>query len=90
MEHQKVINLLDYTPHQPCKFRTGNWVEINDDSRGNYNINNQIRFRASMWRSILSNYSDAYILVNETVTITGGPKDATDANKQLLIKRINQ
>ena len=37
MEHQKIINLLDYTPYQPCKFRTGNWVEINDDSRGNYN-----------------------------------------------------
>ena len=43
-----------------------------------------------MWRSIVSNYSDAYILVNETVKITGGPKDATDANKQLLIKRINE
>ena len=34
MEYQKVINLLDNTPNQPFKFRTNNWVEINDDARG--------------------------------------------------------
>ena len=37
MEHQKIINLLDKTPNQPCKFRTKNWVEINGDVRGTYN-----------------------------------------------------
>ena len=31
MEHQKIINLLDNTPNQWSKFRTKNWVEINDD-----------------------------------------------------------
>ena len=31
MEHQKIINLLDNTPNQPTKFRTANWVEINDE-----------------------------------------------------------
>ena len=39
MEYQKIINLLDNTPNQPTKFRTKNWVEINDDSRGTYNTN---------------------------------------------------
>ena len=34
MEYQKIINLLDNTPNQPSKFRTENYVEINDDSRG--------------------------------------------------------
>ena len=30
MEYQKVINLVDNTSNQPFKFRTKNWVEIND------------------------------------------------------------
>ena len=30
MEYQKIINLLD---NQPSKFRTKNWLEINDESR---------------------------------------------------------
>ena len=34
MEYRKIINLLDNTPNQPSKFRTENYVEINDDSRG--------------------------------------------------------
>ena len=34
MENQKVINLLDNTTNQPSKFRTKNWVEINDESTG--------------------------------------------------------
>ena len=39
MEYQKIINLLDNTPNQPFKFRTKNWVEINDDAQGTYNTN---------------------------------------------------
>ena len=31
MEDQEIENLLDNTPHQPSKFRTKKWVEINDD-----------------------------------------------------------
>ena len=34
MEYQKIINLLDNTSNQPTKFRTKNWVEINDDAHG--------------------------------------------------------
>ena len=63
MEYQKIINLLHYTPNQPTKFRTKIWFEINDESRGTYNINSQIRFKTSMLRSSLCDYSDAYILV---------------------------
>ena len=32
------INLLDDTTNQPCKFRTRNWVKINDESKGRYEI----------------------------------------------------
>ena len=34
MEYQKIANLIDDTSSQPSKFRTKNWVEINDESRG--------------------------------------------------------
>ena len=55
MEYQKIINLLDSTLNQPSKFRTKNWFEINDDSRGTYNTNSQIKFNAlipkySLWK----------------------------------------
>ena len=43
MEYEKIINLLDNTPKQPTKFRTENWVEINDDSHGKYNTGSQIK-----------------------------------------------
>ena len=45
MEYKKVINLLDNKLNQPPKFKTKNWVEINDKSRGTYNEDNQVRFK---------------------------------------------
>ena len=51
MEHQKITNLLDNASNQLSKFRTKNWVEINDESRGLYNVNSQIKFKATMLKS---------------------------------------
>ena len=42
MEYQKIANLLDSASNKPSKFRTRNWVEINDDIRGAYSPNKQI------------------------------------------------
>ena len=39
MEYQKIINLLENASNQPSKFRTKNWVEVNDGSRGPYSAN---------------------------------------------------
>ena len=47
MEYQKIINLLDNTPYQLSKFRTKNWIEINDQSRRVYNTNSDIRFKTT-------------------------------------------
>ena len=47
MEYQKIRNLLDNTSNQPSKFRTKNWIEINDESRGRYNDNSQIKFKTA-------------------------------------------
>ena len=63
MEYKKIINLLDNVSNQPSKFRTKNWTEINDQSRGVYNTNSNIRFKIRMLKSSLCDYSDAYILV---------------------------
>ena len=48
MEYQKIANLLDTESNQPSKFRTRNWVEINDDIRGEYSSDKQIRFKTAM------------------------------------------
>ena len=37
MEFQKIMNFLDNIPNQPSKFKTKNWFEMNDKSRGTYN-----------------------------------------------------
>ena len=76
MEYQKIANLIDDTSNQPSKFRTKNWVEINDESRGAYNVNSQIKFKTTMLKSSLCDYSDAYILVKGTITIHGRGADA--------------
>ena len=68
MEYQKITNLIDDTSNQPSKFKTRNWVEINDESRGAYNVNSQIKFKTTMLKSSLCDYSDAYILVKRTIS----------------------
>ena len=61
MEYQKMINFLENTPNQPTKFRTNIWVEINDDTRGTNSTNSQMKFKTSMLRSSLCDYSDEHI-----------------------------
>ena len=64
--------MLNNKPNPPFKFRTRNWVEINDEQepRGTY-TSNDIKFKNTMLRSNLRDYADAYILVKGTITITG-------------------
>ena len=56
MEYQKIANLLDDASNQPSKFKTKNWVEINDESRGTYHVNSQIIFKTTMLKSSLCDY----------------------------------
>ena len=76
MEYQKIANLIDDVPNQSSKFRTKNWVEINDESRETYNVNSQIKFKTTMLKSNLCDYSDAHILVKGKITVTGAGDDA--------------
>ena len=69
MEYQKIANLLDDASNKSSKFRTRNWVEINDDIRGAYSPNKQIRFKTAMVRSSLCDYGDAYILAKGNISV---------------------
>ena len=90
MEYQKIANLIDdNTLNQPSKFRTRNWIEINDESRGVYNVNCQIKFKTTMLKSSLCDYSDAYILVMGTITVNNTAAQgaaANNTNKKVIFK----
>ena len=75
MEYQKISDLLESTSDNLSKFRIRNWIEINDESRGDY-VNSDIRFKTTMLRSNLCDYADSYILVKGTIRITGAGGDA--------------
>ena len=66
MEHQKITNLLDTTSDNAHRFITKRWLEVHDHSgsaEDRYKPSKQIRFKISMLRSDLYDYSDAYIVV---------------------------
>ena len=88
MEYQKITNFLDNASNQPSKFKTKNWVEINDESRERYSVHSQIRFKTIMVKSSLCDYSDAYILVRVTIIVNttetaGAPNNR---NKKIIFK----
>ena len=91
MEYQKIANLIDAS-NQQSKFRTKNWVEINDESRGAYNVNSQIKFKTTMLKSSLYDYSDAYILVKGTITVNNTAAQgaaANNTNKKVIFKNCD-
>ena len=91
MKYQKIAIFLDSASNQPSKFRTKNWFEINDESRGNYDAASNIKFKTTMLRSSLWDYADASILVEGTITITGArdavaARQADEKNKGVIFK----
>ena len=72
MEYDKINNLLlseDNESGKLSKFVTREYVRVNILSN-TYNENKSIRFKTPMLRSNLCDYSDAYILVKGTITVT--------------------
>ena len=70
MEYQKITNLLGSTPDKVARFITTKGIEVHDQFGGTYNTNKQIMFKTSMLRSDLCDFSDAYIVVKGTITVT--------------------
>ena len=77
MEYQKIWNLLDNTQNQPFKFRTRNWVEINDDSQEHKTL---IAKLSLLLKSGLFDCSDAYIFVKVTMTVPNTAAIGVTAN----------
>ena len=69
MEYDKINNLLGSESENLSKFVTREYVTVNSLSN-TYNENKSIRFKTPMLRSDLCDYSDVYILVNGTITVT--------------------
>ena len=83
--------MWDNASNQPSKFRTKNWVEINDESRRVYTTGSDIEFKTTMLRSRLCNYADASIIVKRTTTIAWVGDDAAERraderNKGVIFK----
>ena len=80
--------MVDNTLNEPSKFRTKKWVEINE-SRRTCSTNSQIKFKTTMLKSSLCDYSDAYIFVKGTITVNNTAAvdpDANNANKKVIFK----
>ena len=90
MEYQKIANLIDQKSScEPSKFKTSNGIEVNDESRGTYNVNSQIKFKTTMLKSSLCDYRDAYILVKGTITVNNSAAadaDANNTNKRVIFR----
>ena len=91
MEFQKIVNFLGTTSDNKDlpTFVTKKWIEVYDQSEGNYNVNKEIRIKTSMLRSDLCDFSDAYIVVKGNIfvpkkTFTADNIDAPN-NQQLTL-----
>ena len=85
MKYKKITNLLDTALDNVPRFITKKWVEVHDQSgsaEDRYKPSKQIRFKPSMLRSNLCDFSDAYIVVKGTITVT-------DPNNGVYEKKIS-
>ena len=91
MELNKINNLLGPAHDQGLKvdqvsrFITKKWIEVQSQSGNTYNTSKPIRFKTSMLRSDLCNYSDAYVWVKGTITVTN-PNNNANFDRRLTPK----
>ena len=85
MELQKIVNFLDTTSDDKDlpRFVTKKWIEVYDQSQGNYDVNKEIRIKTSILRSDLCDFNDEYIVAKGDITV-GAP------NNEKKIKKIKQ
>ena len=89
MECEKIANLLNDASNKIFKFKTKNWVKINDDSRGTYDVGSEIKFKTTMLKSSLCDYSDACIHVKGTITVNNKAAEgaaSNNNNKKVMFK----
>ena len=74
MKFQKITNFLNITSDDKNSPRlvTKSWIEVYDQPEKSYSPKKEIRIKMLMLRSDLCDFSDAYIVVKEEVTVIGG------------------
>ena len=87
MEFQKIANLLDATSDDKYlpRFVTKKWIEVYDQSAGNYNVNKEIILKRSIPRSDLCDFRDLYIVVKGDIPLEID-NDANKRNENLAFK----
>ena len=91
VHYPKITDSLDTTSDNVPRFITKKWIEFFDQSgsaKDRYKLSKQIRFKTSMLRSHLCDFSDAYIVVKGTITVTktNGRKIINIRNRFLVFK----
>ena len=93
MEYQKITNLLGTTLDEIPRFITKKWVEVHDQSGSaddRYKPSKQIRFKTSMLRSDLCDFSDAYIVVKgNIIPRKATTRDFIDTRNRFLVFKNN-
>ena len=85
MEFNETNNLLGPAHDKVTKFITKKWIEVQSQSGNTYNTSKPIRFKTSMLRSDLCDYSDAYVWVKGTITVTD-PNNYANFDRRLTLK----
>ena len=85
MEFNKIKNLLDSEHDEVPSFITKKWIEVQSQSENTYNTSKPIRFKTSMLRSDLCDYSHAYVWVKGKITITN-PNNNANFGRRLTLK----
>ena len=75
--------MLDNTPNQQTKLRTKKWVEINDDSIEHITLIVTLNLEPHH-----CDYSDAYILVNGTITVLNTGRAAVPNKRKNIINIV--
>ena len=85
MEFNKINNLLAPAHDKVPRFITKKWIEVQSQSGNTYNTSKPIRFKTSMLRSDLYDYSDAYVWVKGKITVTD-PNNSANFDRRLMLK----
>ena len=84
MEYQNITNFLVNIPDKVPRFITKKWIEVHNQSGETYNTNKQIRFKTSMLRSDLCDYSDAYSVGKGIITVSVDERNRYEMNRQVI------
>ena len=68
------------------RFITKKCIEVHDQCGETYNTNKQIRFKTSMLRSGLCDFSDACFIVKGIVSVSADERDRDEMNRQVILK----